>query len=423
MTDHSVLLLAYGQSNADIYPAIPALPCAAFDDPRIVTFDDGCAFRGLMGSIPKHPVTALVPAAAASYETKKCRNYQSFQIAAAARLLRGHDDPRLRRVIVRSESRGGRRFHGTISKDGRHVEGILNNADGSDSQILLNLISTIRIAEDLARREGAPLRRIVVNFLHGEADRNSDPALYRRNFEALIARVTDEAAALGLPVEWLILDPAGTSSGGSGNNWPCRLVMREVADARPDVHLIGAGYPYPLDDVIHYNSEARVLFGEHFGAAAACLLAGGAGAARDMGWLLDAPAPPRAVLNGSVVDLELDSSEAFDLIRGISDANVTVEGFAATAFARCIVTGVEQTGPQNLRITLDQPPVMDDPRAALSYAYQVVLRTDTRSDSPLPVGRGGWRSVRTLDSMVLPGRRIHQWVPGFSLPFAGMERG
>ncbi|TRW98630.1 hypothetical protein FNJ84_03470 [Paracoccus sp. M683] len=422
MSDYSVLLLAYGQSNADLYPSIPALPCPAFDDPRIVTFDDGNAFRGLLGAVAKQPPTALVPAAAASYETKKCRDYQSFQIAAAARLLRERGVNAPHRVIVRAEGRGGRRFHGIISKKGQHVEGILNNADGSDSQILLNMFQTIRQAAELAAGQGAPLRRVIVNFLHGEADRSTETAQYRDNLLTLISRTEEVTQAFGLATDWLILDPAGTSITGSGNSWPCRLAMRDVADATANVHLIGAGYGYPLDDVIHYGSEARALFGEHFGLAAAELLARADGGKTDDGWLLDAPGIRRAVFHGNAVDLHLDGTRHFELVPGISDPNLTVEGFAATIHSRCRVIAAEQTGPRSVRVTLDGTPY-DNPRAALTYAYQMVHREDARLDTPMPAGRGGWRSVRAMDSMVLPGRRIHQWVPGFSIPFAEMEQG
>ncbi|AUH65365.1 hypothetical protein [Paracoccus zhejiangensis] len=422
MTDHSVLLLAYGQSNADLYPAAPALPCEAFGDPRIVTFNDGHAFRGLLGASPLQEATALVPAGAASYETVKCRNYQSFQIAAAARLLHETGIGAPRHVIVRAEGRGGRRFHGTVAKNGLHVEGILSNVDGTDSQILLNLSSAIRISATLALQAGAPLSRIIVNFVHGEADRGTPKEIYRQNLERLIDRVAGFAAEFDLPVHWLILDPAGTSSMGSGNNWHCRLAMREVASSRSNAHLIGAGYAYPLDDLIHYTSEARVLFGEHFGTAAAHLLARDAGAKGDLGWMLDAPGPPQAFLRDSTVELHLPGSTDFELIAGISDAELTVEGFSASHAARCRVIGVVQSGPRSVRVQLDQPPSMSA-CASLDYAFQIVRRDDRRSDSPLPAGRGGWRSVRALDSMVLPGRRIHQWVPGFSIPFAEMEQG
>lgn len=422
MTDHSVLLLAYGQSNADIYPAKPALPCEAFGDPRIVTFDDGNAFRGLLGANPRKEVTALVPAAAASYETKKCRNYQSFQIAAAARLL--HEGVKVppRHIIVRAEGRGGRRFHGIVAKNDRYVEGILSNADGTDSQLLLNLLNAIQIAEALARQANAPLSRVIVNFVHGEADRGTSREEYRRNFVRLIERVAYLAGEFNLPVDWLILDPAGTGSSGSGNNWPCRLAMRDLADARPDLHLTGTGYPYPLDDMIHYSSEARVLFGEHFGAATAHLLARDRGEESDLGWLLDAPGPPQAVLTGATVDLHILGDIEFELIPGIADPNLTVEGFSTSIASRCHVIAAVQTGPRSVRLELDQPPAPSE-RASLNYAYQVVLRQNMRSESPMPAGRGGWRSVRALDSMVLPGRRIHQWVPGFSIPFAEMQKG
>jgi hypothetical protein len=422
MTDHSVLLLAYGQSNADLYPAEPALPCEAFADPRILTFDDGQAFRGLLGAVRRRPVTALVPALIASEETKKTRNYQSFQIAAAMRLLQERGSTAPNAVIVRAEGRGGRRFDGYFSKNGQHNEGILTNVDGSDSQILLNTLETMQTSVELARAQGVPVRRMVVNFIHGEADRGGSRARYRGGMESMIARIDAEAGQLGLRVGWLILDPAGTSSRGSGNDWPCRQAMRDVADARANVHLIAAGYAYPLDDTIHYSSESRALFGEHFGAAAAALLARDAGTDSDLGWLLDAPRPPRAVIMGNRVELHLDGTEDFDLISGISDGALTVEGFSTSLVSRCLITTVVQTGPRSVRVVLDREPA-EDARAALNYAFQILRPDATRTPSPLPAGRGGWRSVKALDSISLPGRRIHQWVPGFSIPFAEMERG
>ncbi|WP_299911805.1 hypothetical protein [uncultured Paracoccus sp.] len=422
MTDHSVLLLAYGQSNADLYPAEPALPCEAFGDPRIVTFNDGHAFRGLMGKQRPAKAAALLSAEVAGNASMLTRNYQSFQVAAAARLLAGRELGGLRQVVIRSEGRGGRRFDGIINKRGVHQEGILTNVDGGDSQLLRNALDSIHLAAQLSARGGAPLKRVFVNFLHGEADRGNSAETYADGLRRLIDRFALELAQFGLPVDWLILDPAGTSSTGSGNSWPCRLAMREIATARANVHLIGAGYAYPLDDVIHYGSEARVLFGEHFGAAVAHLLARDNGVESDLGWLLDAPGPPQAVLKGATVDLHLPGNDDFDLIAGLSDVNLTVEGFSTSIAAHCQVTAASQTGPRSVRLELDKPPAQSE-RATLNYAYQVVLRQHTRSDSPMPAGRGGWRSVRALDSLVLPGRRIHQWVPGFSIPFAEMEQG
>ncbi len=62
MAERSLLLLAVGQSNADLYPAAPAFECDAFNDPHILTFNDGNGFRGLLGRSPHNPVTDLVPA-------------------------------------------------------------------------------------------------------------------------------------------------------------------------------------------------------------------------------------------------------------------------------------------------------------------------------------------------------------------------
>lgn len=423
MTDHSVLLLAYGQSNADLYPAAPALQCDAFEDTRIVTFDDGHAFRGFLGAVPKTTASALVPAAAASYESRKCRNYQSFQIAAGARLLREHHDDHLRHVIIRAEGRGGRRFHGITAKNGNHVEGILTNRDGSESQILLNMLRAIRTADDLARQAGAPLRRILVNFIHGEADRGTRRDAYTENFQKLIARVDLEARALGLPVDWLILDPAGTSISGSGNRWPCRLAMRDVADTTANVHLIGAGYAYPLDDTIHYSAESRALFGEHFGAAAAQLLSSSDEKDAGRSWLLSAPRVENAVLKDSLVEIHLSGTEEFELVPDISDSNLTIEGFSTTVSSRCSVLAARQTGPQSVEVVLDRAPATTDRRAALTYAFHIVTRTDKRAASPMPAGRGGWRSIRSIQSIALPDRHVHQWVPGFILPFDQMQRG
>lgn len=422
MSHHSLLLLAFGQSNADLYPAKPALECEAFGDPRIVTFNDGNGFRGLLGQLPRHPVTDLTPAQAEGQAHKKTRDYQSFQLAAAARLLRETDDDDLRQVVIRAEGRGGRRFSGIVSKDGREVEGIMTNVDGSDSQILLNGLETIRISAELARQKGAPLSRVIVNFLHGEADRGLSRAEYAAFLEQIVSRFDEELADLGLPIDWLILDPAGTSTKGSGNAWACRLGMADVAARHPNVRIIGTGAAYPLDDTIHYSSEARALFGEHFGAAAAQLLAMGQGGDAGLGWALEAPRIARARLTGNVVDLELSGDRDFELVRGVSDDQLTVEGFNVTHLSRCMIETVEQTGPRSLRVTLDGPPVLRE-KSVLNYAFRLLYRDDPRGASPYPAGRGGWRSVEALDSMVLPGRRIHQWVPGFSIRFDEMEQG
>lgn len=420
MKDHSILMLAYGQSNADVYHAAPAFTCDAFGDPRIVTFNDGHGFRGLMGHLPKQAPTELVQAEIAASATKKTAGYQSFQIASAARLLAEGAPKGLRNVIIRGEGRGGRRLHGYVNKKGDHTEGILTNQDGSNSQLLLNLFDALRHAIDLADQKATPLRRVFINFLHGEADRAAERDAYREGLARLIDQVDRTIAGFGLVVDWLILDPAGTAGNGGGNNWPCRLAMADLAAERANVHLIGAGYAYPLDDVIHYGSEARVLFGEHFGAVAAHLLARDEDRDDGMDWLLDAPRVGKARLDGVHVTLELDSLHDFELVTGISDDNLTVEGFSVTTAARCKVVAAAQTGPRSLRVTLNQPPAPHE-RAELNYAYQVVRGGDIRSTSPLPVGRGGWRSVRALESLVLPGRRIHQWVPGFAIPFSQMQ--
>lgn len=422
MADYSVLLLAYGQSNADIYPASPPVSCEAFEDRRISTFADSYGFRGSLGKSQELQNVRIGRAAWVARKSPMTRNYQSFQLAAAARMLREHGDPALRRVLIRSEARGGRPIHGVQTATGDYREGILSNPDGTDSLLLLNALGAVDHAARLARRNSAPLRRVFINFLHGESDRGSDRDAYGEGLRQLIGRIESGLDHLGLPVDWLILDPAGTSSRGSGNDWPCRQAMRDVADARANVHLIGAGYAYPLDDIIHYSSESRALFGEHFGAAAAALLARDAGTDSELGWLLDAPRPPRAVITGNSVELHLDGTEDFDLIPGISDGALTVEGFSTSLASRCLVTTAVQTGPRSVRVVLDREPATHD-RAALNYAFQILRPDATRTPSPLPAGRGGWRSVKALDSISLPGRRIHQWVPGFSIPFAEMERG
>lgn len=422
MSRHSVLLLAYGQSNADLYPATPALDCDAFGDPRIVTFNDGYGFRGLLGKTRHRPTTDLVPAEAEGQTHKSTRNYQSFQLAAAARLLRECRDEQLQQVIIRAEGQGGRPMLGHVATDGRAFEGILTAVDGGDSIILVNACESIRIAADLARRNGAPLSRVVVNFLHGEADRASSRDEYGKLLEQLIDRFDTLLRDLGLPIHWLILDPAGTTSTGSGNSWSCRLGMADVAARRADVRLIGTGASYPLDDKIHYNSEARVLFGEHFGAAAAQLISVTQGSDTGFDWLLDAPRIAHARLQGNLVDLELTGDREFELVRGRSDLRQTVDGFSVTPAAHCRIKAVEPTGPRGLQVTLDRPPALRG-RSALNYAFLMIKPGEPGSVSPYPVGRGGWRSVDALASMVLPGRRIHQWVPGFSIPFAEMEQG
>lgn len=421
MSDYSVLLLAFGQSNADLYPASPALDVPVFRDPRILTFNEPAAWRGLLGRPREGKAPGLAQAQWASNRTRVCSDYQSFQIAAAARLLYELNDPHLRHVIIRSEGRAGRRFGGAIVK-GEDVDGILTNLDGSDSQILLNALDAIALAANRAPRRNAPLQRVIVTVMHGESDRATSRIAYRSGLETMIDRIDGFAAGLGLPVDWLIMEPGGTTTQGGGNAWPCRLAMHDVAGARENVHLTGCGYPYALDDVIHHNAETRLLIGDHLGAAAAQLLAQAGGRDLDFGWLLDVPAPAEARLAGTTVDLRLGGDEPFEVVSGLSDSNLTVEGFATTIKSRCRVTGVQPVALNQVRITLDRPP-KPSPAACLTYAFQIVRGQDKRIEINLAAGRGGWRSVRSLQSLTLPGRQVHQWVPGFCIPFAEMQQG
>ena len=61
MEHSSILVMLFGQSNADAHNAGPSLPVPFLDNPRCVVPNDGRSFQGWRGRAPQKPITGFAP--------------------------------------------------------------------------------------------------------------------------------------------------------------------------------------------------------------------------------------------------------------------------------------------------------------------------------------------------------------------------
>lgn len=403
----AIPILLFGQSNADFHLAGPMIVKDEFTDDRIVVLNDGYGHRGRLGQSGGAPATGFVQALADQQSNSQRRKAQSIALPTAAALLR-HTRTALSRVIIRSEAQGSRGLLG--HRVGNKIQtGIYQNADGAMAGPFRNLVASTRAAITLARAQGDRVSRAFVLFLHGEQDRGLPASVYLTHLNQMIEDLADRTADLDVGIEWFILEPGGTTWQGNGNAWQPRLAMQRLSQLRPDVHVIGSGYGFPLDDGIHYSGGAKALIGEFFGAAIAARLNPGT---TGLDWALRPPRPTELLRDGHHAAIRFDSD--IDLLPASADPYATRAGFSLEGTR---ITDIQQIAPDQIR--LEVPPTIDWSNSALSYAYLNFSQSRMKfAPSIFPVGRGGLRSARGLRSIVFPQKRISQWLPAFRIDLA-----
>lgn len=387
MRDHSLLVVGFGQSNADIHDAGPRIAAPALDDPRLVVPNDGGGFRGA----PVRPIDRITGFAPFAGHERKA---MSLLGAVGARVLHdmGQDAPG--RVIIRSAAKGGRRFQPTAQND-QPVEGILFGPGGGLSEHFERFLMTIARICEVAATDGRPVAAICPVFVHGESDRSLPRAVYRDLTETMLDWTEHVLAPLRIPVQWFAVQAAGTGQGGNGNAWPNRDAIRDLAASRSDLTLAAAAYPYALHDRIHFSATGKALLGETVGRAMA-------------GWLRgQEPALPRLrriLPEGDRLRLEFDS-----------DAPLVIDpapacGHHGFSLDQGRIRGVWARG-REVVLELDQPA---ERVAGIAYAWASEAQSpDARPDHP--VGGGALRTARAAPSILVPGETLHDWVPGFAL--------
>ena len=397
MSAHSVLLLAFGQSNADVHDHGPRAVPSEHDDSPVVCPDDGWGIRGLMGRVPVAPISGFVPAG--SVEPK----IQSLLASAGLRFWQDNTDPDLKRVIVRSEARGGRRFLGFMQGD-REIDGIFQNHDGQDSQILKNLITTIIETVAAAKSDGIPVKKIYITWLHGESDRAMPRADYRTLLTTLMETVEAAIAGVGVELEWLLVQSSGTGTRGGGNYWPSRLAIFDVASARPNVTVVAAGYAYEMCDGSHFSQEGKLLLGEQVGRLVAHA---------QIGDDVTLPFLRNAKLSGATIDMTFDTDDGLLIDMTSLPAVDALAGFAVYDRQGTSLEKVEVTGDETVRLTLNKVPHIASVEVSYAYARNPVNASPAATD--FPVGRGHLRSRASSPSKFVPGKKLYDWAAGFHL--------
>lgn len=390
MSVESVLVIAFGQSNADVHDAGPRLASPWLDDPRLVVPNDGFGFRGPRG-LDRAAITGFEPLALHD------RKAMSLLGAVGARILHdlGGDAPA--RVILRSAAKGGRRFC-AIAQAERQVEGILFAPDGGLSPLFEDFLRTVTEICAVSAAEGQPVRAICPVFVHGESDRSLEGAAYLVLAEEMLDRTAAALAPLGLPIHWFMVQPGGTGSRGGGNDWPNRDALVKLACRRPDVTMAAAAYPYPLHDEIHYSARGKALLGEVIGRAIGRWLRGDH---RDL------PRLARVHAEGRTLRLEFDTPNELEI-----DPDPAC-GWHGFSLRRGTIRSVRAMG-REVMIELED----EAPPEGLAYAHasrREMLALNRPAPSGHAFGGGALRLAGRDASILLPGETLHDWVPGFRL--------
>jgi hypothetical protein len=399
----SLMLMCFGQSNADVHDAGPRLAPEAENVFPVVMPNDGKWVRGYMGGPRVHPITGFEPISGAPDAI------QSILVPAAARLVHDMGDAAPTRVIVRSEARGGRPFLG-FENNGALVDGIFRNPDGQHTIIFENLITTLRDSITVAADEGTPISLINMVWLHGEADRAMAREVYTALHLEFIAEVEALIADTGVAIHWTLIQPSGTGPTGGGNFWPNRLALFDVAAAQDNCDVALTAYAYGQFDGSHYSADGKLRMGENLGRIIAKRL---------MQKTHQLPQPVAAQMDGHDVTLTIAADDPLVLD---TDTNPlpdgTVMGFHTADRNRAELQEVTVVGDTQVRLRFDRDP--DPATLKIHYAYKHNRRGDDITLVLCPAGRGCLRTSAAIPSVLRPDTVLHDWVAGFSITLADM---
>ena len=413
-----LLIMAYGQSNADRYISKPRLDSELLSNMSVITLTSGLGVRGRgyapngelrQSRIAEFTIDGRRVADAGAPRVLPATYHETK--GTALLLCTGAVASALTNAPltgVRAASKGGMRFVSLPDREG--VSGIYRLADGSISPIITGLVEdAVELADHLAAQTGTRPQRCDILFLHGEADRSTPAESYVAQFREARAEIARRLAAHGLTPRWIVTQPAGTSARGDGNAWQSRRAILMALADDPTLVFAGPLYSYPLADHIHYGAEAKALIGELCGRIIAQLDAGEP-------WLT--PMPTGWRLEGGFLHVDFDTPEP---LRIDADARaIGTRGFQIPAGVG--IAGAEVTSDATVTITLDEAP---DKPFSLNYAFYRNQKGEPPEGPPFyPVGSGALRTAWGEPSMLVPGRTLHKWVPGFSMlvdPAQGAE--
>ncbi|SPF79104.1 hypothetical protein ALP8811_03039 [Aliiroseovarius pelagivivens] len=395
---HSILLLAFGQSNADVHDAGPRIFADVENSFPIFMPNDGKRIRGYMGrertsKIDGFDHISLAPQA-----------IQSLLVAAAARLYTDLGDDAPERMIVRSEARGGRRFNGNKT-NGVVVDGIYRNHDGTHSTIFLNLLKTLD--ECLSVADGLPISQVHLVWLHGEADRAMARESYSNHFIDFKSDVENHLRNYGVDPQWWLVQASGTGSMGGGNHWPNRLSVIDMADQHDNVVFPLAAYAYEQIDGAHFSGRGKRQLGENLGRIIAL---------KENGADHVVPRPISSFSSGNEVVLEFCTDHPLVIDEESHPApDRTVLGFHTRDRYKSTLVDVEVVDKVHIKLRFDREPSLET--LVINYAYQHNRRGEMSAKSAYPVGRGCLRNTVSSSSIYDEDTTLHDWAAGFSIAY------
>jgi hypothetical protein len=394
---YSILLMGFGQSNADVHDAGPRLFPDADSDLPIVMPNDGRNFRGWGYFEQAKEITGFLPVTEAS------EKIQSLLAAASGRILNDISDEALKRIIIRSAACGGRRFN-AIQKDDVEIEGIYKRLDGSDSTIFSNFIASLDQCIAVAQDEGLPVKKIYVVWLHGESDRAMEQDEYSAILSNLMDATERRLSDRGTSIDWALVQASGSGTRGGGNAWPNRLSIFDVANARENVTVVCTGYAYEMIDGSHYSGYGKLQLGENIGRRISDHLSD---------TFKPLPRPIMVRIEGTEVSVKFQTSDPLCFDTSTFTPPDDFYGFSATDRPNINLTGVAVTSDDTVTLSFSEEP--DPDKLKINYAFMHNRRGATFVESSHPVGRGSLRTVLSTPSCLKPDEILHDWVPGFSI--------
>jgi hypothetical protein len=389
---YSLLLLHYGQSNADVHHDGPAKRDGFFASEAVVMPNDRVGFRGWMGGSRLDEITGFVPS-----NSKLAVDIQSIGAAAGAGIMAAKGSQKPDRVIIRSEAQGGLRFMG-----GDGFGGIYLDEHREHAPTYHNLIQTIREIAHIAEQTKIPVKRIYLHFVHQESDRGDTRRSYLAKLHNFMADVECDIAHLGLPIVWLLSQAGGTSATGNGNAWPNRLALLDIEDRARNIHVVMARYAYPLCDGIHMATDAKILVGELLGHAITAL---------ENNEEFYAPRIKAAKRGDRKITVEFDSQSPLVIDTSQHPKALPTYGFSVVPNHTASISSVEQTGPRKFCVHFED----DLPAQPVFLRYAYLNNVTKSKDSISCIGGGALREVWEKPSLGLPGQKLYKWALGFEV--------